>query len=49
MPHGFDNIWGIVKDLALAPSVFTFTFSIYLLGVLMLSFYFFSQCSSTRN
>ena len=26
MPHGFDNSWGIVKDLGLASSVFFFYF-----------------------
>ena len=33
MTHGFDNTWGIVKDSGLIPSVFSFTFSIYLLSV----------------
>ena len=42
MPHGFNNTWGIVKDLGLASSVVALTFSIYLLSVLMLLFSFFS-------
>ena len=40
MPHGFDNTWGIVKDLGLAPSVFTLTFPIYLLSVFGVVFLF---------
>ena len=31
MSHGFDNIWGIVKDSGLVPSVFFFYFFPYLL------------------
>lgn len=31
MPYGFDNTWGIVKDLGLAPSIFSFTFFIFYL------------------
>ena len=26
MPHGFDNTWGIIKDLGLAWSIFALTF-----------------------
>ena len=45
MPHGFDNTWGIVKDLGLAPSVFYFNFLIYLLSVLISSFFSFFPAS----
>ena len=33
MPHVFDNTWDIVKDSGLVPSIFSFTFSIYLLSI----------------
>ena len=45
MPHDFDNTWGIVKDLGLAPSVFYFNFLIYLLSVLISSFFYFFPAS----
>ena len=38
IPHGFDNIWGIIKDSGLAPSVFPFFF-IYLFKCLMSSIF----------
>ena len=39
IPYGFDNTWGIVKDLGLAPSVFSFFF-IYSCKCLTLSTFF---------
>ena len=43
MPHGFDNTWGIVKDLGLVPSTllsFIHLFAKYL--TLSISFFFFN-------
>ena len=43
MPHGFENTWGIVKDLGLVPSVFLLLFSfIFFKYFNVVCFFFFS-------
>ena len=42
MPHGFDNIWGIVKDSGLVPSIFPCYFFLCLFVKYLMSSFSFS-------
>ena len=45
MPHGFDNTWGIVKDLGFCTVSLCFYFFIYLSSVALTSSFFFFSAS----
>lgn len=49
MPHGFDNTWGIVKNLGLEPSAFSLFLCLFVKCFSSFVYFFFSKCSSVDN